>query len=266
MSISVRLFRSVFGLYIFVAIIITGFQMFDVFKNSKQNIEKELHDLANIFSLPIAQAVWIFNQESLNVLVHGISKFSFIAGVEVIDSSKTFSAKFGNNLNEAKNLLDTDMMGMLNEGNKNTISKFFGFNIKLVHKTKDGIENHVGNLFIHSSRELVAQAVEREFTLILISATAKTVALWIIFLYFSNRILTTPLKRFINAVSHVDLASLSSSELNIVPVCKDELFKLQCTFNSMVKNLYGSIRAQKHTEKLRQTIQNYILPPFNFLD
>jgi methyl-accepting chemotaxis protein len=257
-SISVRLLRTVFGCYLFLAIFVTGTQLWVEFNNTKKEIENDLTHLASVFGPGISEALWTFNDKYLNSLILGMSHLSFVAGGEIVDMTNVLSTSFGDDLQEAKKMLlaAKESEGLAEVGD-NT-SEFFGASIKLMHQAKNGTVSHVGNLFVYSSRSLVFERVKPQFILIVISAIIKTAALWVIFLYFSQRILAKPLQKLANSMSNVNLANLGSFKLDVVPKHQDELFELQESFNFMARNLHNSLLTQKHTEKERQVVQNYI--------
>ena len=106
----------------------------------------------------------------------------------------------------------------------------------------------MGEVTIYSNSSVVFQRVKLGFFLLLINALIKTVALWLIFLWFSNILLRKPLEALTDATEQVNLENLDTFKVEIETGEKNELTALKDSFNLMIENLNKSIVEQQQTE------------------
>jgi PAS domain S-box-containing protein len=83
--------------------------------------------------------------------------------------------------------------------------------------------------------------------------------LWVIFLWFSNRLLRRPLASLAVATQKVNLDNLGSFNIDIGTTGKNELSAIESSFNLMIESLHHSVSKHKEEEeRYRKTIESSI--------
>ena len=102
-SISLQVLKSVFGLYLFMALILTGVQIYFEFENTKQNMIVEMKEIEKSFSGALETAIFNLDDELINAILLGIYKNSAITGVKVIDENEQSIQAYGKTPKKGRN-------------------------------------------------------------------------------------------------------------------------------------------------------------------
>lgn len=201
-TIGLRLLRYVFGFYFAVAIIVTSAQLVLEYFHVKSNIFMELANLGETLEASLARSIWNYNAEQVQSTLLGTSKIVMVSGTKVTDASGEVIAVNGRTA-ENKQHISTLMQegdfgdGIIHEINylENEQTKtLFEYKFPIYFKADDDAQSElIGYCHIYASHSSIVDRVQYGFVLIIINSLIKTLALWLIFLYFTKRIVAKPL-------------------------------------------------------------------------
>lgn len=254
-SIATHLLKMVFGVYLMVTCLITFSQMFLEYRHVKESILSEIQNLPGVFGPGITEALWTYNDTVLYSILQGMNEISIISGIKVSTNDKTFKG-LGTIINQDKRVVNVDSDGKQLLKKKSFFSNLFWYKFSLNHTARTGKPIHIGECTIYSDFLIVTDRVKHGFILIVINSLFKTIALWIIFLFFLRKILSRPLEKLTTVIKKVDLNNL---ELQETPVQRqphpNELTALEESFNTMIDKLFHASKEIHDSEsRLRQVI------------
>ena len=254
-SIATRLMGVVFSIYVIVAIFMTLSHMYIEYNYQKSDVNKSLVEFQPSIQSTIAMNIWHMDDMSLNDTMHSILKIPVIVGMTVTDESGSLIAAQGNITYEGKPTIigrQVDFLGI--EKTDQMLQKEGGFSLETfkhefpVFYQHGGNKRVLGNVTLYSSSTVIFQRVKVEFILLVVNAIIKTVVLWLIFLFASNRLLRKPLSIIADTAEKVDLENLDDIQVSLNSKNKDELKVIESTFNRMIHNLSDSIRQQREAQ------------------
>lgn len=235
-TVGYNLFKNVFSVYIIIAIIITIFHMYSEYSNAKSNIFNEMKNTEQVLKKQLISSIWNMNYELLEDIIDGILTSDHIIGISVkINDGKTIG-NFG--IVDENNKIEKN----ISFKNKNKVfyeKDLFYIAFDLEDNTYDKTE-FLGTITFFSSEDVIYNKVKSNFFLILINSLIKTLALWLIFLYFANKQLTIPLLEMIKTTSSIDSSKLNEINFEHNKHNQNELDILKKTFNKMLKKLHFS--------------------------
>ncbi|MCP4182340.1 MAG: PAS domain S-box protein, partial [Hyphomicrobiales bacterium] len=255
-SIATKLLRIVFCFYLVIAISVTLSHMALEYSYQKDSIRRNLEDIQRTFEHGLALNIWKFDHDSLRSTVEGMLKIPEIVGVKIQDENGINIAIGG--IIEQENVvgevdLHINLFGLKQDESKfkqNTLSNFDTFEhqfpLNFPHETRT---IQLGAVSTYSNTAVVFNRVKLGFLLLIINAVLKTVALWVIFLWFSKRLLRKPLTLLTEATTKVNLENLDSFHIDIGATGHNELTVLEKSFNSMINNLHRAMIERKCVEE-----------------
>ncbi len=277
-SIATQYLKIVFGLYFIVVVVLTGIQLITEYRHVKETISEEIQRLPAVFGPGIVRSLWNFSDVGLHSILIGMMEIPTIVGVKVEGEDGEIIQSIGTIITQDGSKISTDIDGNLIPfyKNKGLFAELFQYEFPLLNEVNGEIER-IGTGTIYSSTSIVIQRVKYGFILILISAIIKTLALWIIFLFFGRMILGRPLEQLTTAVDGLPLDNLENSDgkrwkvnLNIFGKTnhppkqrnQNELEILENAFNRMTDKLFQTIfeleksKAQLHllNEELEERV------------
>jgi ABC-type transport system involved in cytochrome bd biosynthesis fused ATPase/permease subunit len=84
-SLSMQLLKSIFGLYLLIAIIVTIIQVTLEFDSTTKDIKHQIKDLATTFTPALRDAVFDLDELLIDKIIMGIGENSFIVKVDLKD-------------------------------------------------------------------------------------------------------------------------------------------------------------------------------------
>ena len=84
-SLSKKMMRVIFSIYLFVTCLITSMQFLTEYLKTQNSISYELKQLQETVQGPVSTSLWQYDQTQLDVLVDGLIKMPVIEGVDVFD-------------------------------------------------------------------------------------------------------------------------------------------------------------------------------------
>lgn len=265
-SIATRLLAITFSIYFMVALAVTYAHMKFEYDQAKQNILEDLKVFHHTFQPILSQMAWSINRDGLHRTAEGIAEAPAIAGVRIM-ATGIDEVAVGTILNDQGKRVQASRserpaFWQVNEG-----AGLFGYEFPILYKAGNDSEQVLGKAVLYSSNAIVFQRVKYGFAVIVINAVIKTVALWLIFYWLSNRILRRPLSRLTEAVGAIDFVHLEPIRMGLGQRGRDELSVLEDAFNGMIAKLHTARdelreanhslerKVQERTEQLEDALQ-----------
>jgi PAS domain S-box-containing protein len=268
-SLSRQLIKRIFGLYFLLAIVVTAVQLVIEYRNEKRVVLETLQKLPVTFGPGIATSLWTYNDELLNSVLSGMYEIPMVAGIRIQDSSRREISAFGIIMNQEGEQVYADGKGRPQASVKVPMmfGGLFGFDFPIIYTDFNGTEHHIGTGTVYSREYLVMERIRFGLWLILINSLVKTAGLWILFIFFIDRILQQPIQRLIESVGKIDLNSLKDQSVDAGIPPSNELKFLESAFNKLLQKLSQQVgmlqsahddlenRVQERTTELRKLSQ-----------
>ena len=227
-SIATKLLKAVFVFYLIIAVTVTLFHITAEYYYMKDDVYRELTDLQRTFEPIIATALWNVNLDQLKSTSEGVLAIPSIVGV---------------------NIKDEKGVDIITAGQTDISSSLFYFEFQTNFTEYDGTVRKAGSVTFFSSMGVVFKRVQLGFLFIIINAIIKTIALWVIFLLLSRRLLSHPLAILTSATEKIDLNNLEDFQIDVKTSGQNELKVLEEAFSTMVEKLRITIAARHEAEK-----------------
>ena len=229
-SLSLKLMRVVFALYLLVTFLVTCGQMWAEFERTHDDISNELLALSETMFKPVTTSIWQMNQLQLNALGHGLVSMPTIEGVDVINAS------------------DQNILSLREFTDENVPFQLFSIEKILTWKLKDK-EIPLGSLRLYSSSNIILDRVFFGFALITLSAIIKFSILWALFTWAFKRFLEVPLTSLMSQIDDIKLERIGENRISLEIEEFNELIKLQNHTNHMLDKIAadkeGLVKAEK---------------------
>gem|GEM_PF-1611209 len=203
-SISVRFLRIVFGCYLFVTVAVTSAQLYVEYSEVEDDVLTELANVARSFEDGLAKALWNLDNDSINFILSGIIRIEVIDGAKVVGLQNDIQGAVGAFLDHDS---EFSQIGTATNGDIQAkalslwgihTGNYYEYSIGIIYEEASGTESElIGHMSLYANRDTVVQRFKHSFFLILVIALVKTLALWLIFLYFARRIVAKPLTQLI---------------------------------------------------------------------
>lgn len=237
-TIGYLLFKKIFFWYILFVLIITSYQIYKEYIITKDLLNKELLKTERAYSNVIANSVWHFNQSRLNNEAKAIIKGLTITGISITTPNDEIVLLRGTVSNIYKDM-DTFVFDSKNKIDVIYDNDLITHQFKLIDEINSPDEILGVVTFYIKSNELINIAKEGVY-LILINVLASALILWILFIYFANKLLNKPLEIIINATKEFNEKDYHEVAINLSTEKKHELNTLANTFNIMGKRINES--------------------------
>ncbi len=220
-KISSQLLRSIFGLYFLVAVLVTVIQISLELKNVKQNIIGQLISLEDSFGPALRTALWEQNDLAVTSIIKGVTKNEFVSGMDIFD-------EFGELLSHEGITKQTGKVSWIDQNFSHEFEIFYD---------KNGKDMKVGKTVIYSSNQIIITRIKYSLILIIINSFIKTAVLWLIMIYFINRLLEKPLDKLTKEVKSVEMDNIK--KIDPVTENKNQLSVFVDAFNDLLERLKG---------------------------
>ncbi|QKJ22979.1 sensor histidine kinase [Poseidonibacter lekithochrous] len=237
-TIGYLLFKKIFFWYILFVLIITSYQVYKEYVITKDLLDKELVKTEKAYNKIIANSVWHFDQSKLNSESNAIIMGLTITGISIITPNEEILLLQGTVLNTYKNI-DSYVFDTNNKIDVIYKKELIKHQFELIDEVNSPGEVLANITFYIESNELINIAKEGVY-LILINVLTSALILWVLFIYFANKLLNKPLEIIINATKEFDEKDFHELEINLNTEKKHELNTLADTFNIMSKRINES--------------------------
>jgi len=230
-SIATRLLRVVFGLYLVIAITITVTQMVFEYQYIEDQLDNRMSSIKTSYGPSIATSLWTYNETQIQSILKGINEISSVIGMTIDDGNNTYNIGIipDNETSSGKN--NDDIMQK-----KTLLNGLLKYEFPIIYHDEDKLIN-LGKVTIYSSTSIIFEQVKYGFMLIIINSVLKTLALWVIFIYFLRKIVSRPLTQLTHAVGEINIDNLNNKKIEIDTKNDNELKVLERAFNSMIEKL-----------------------------
>jgi len=236
-SISKNLLKIVFSLYLAIAIILTGIHMLTEYQSTKQQITDSLLNIEEVVYKSLSITLWNYNIEAVSSILEGLQKNDFLEGA-LITMPTGEQMGYGHIMKERGEIYEILKDGKLVQIDVSYFnSQLFGHDFPIYYFRDNGKKEFVGHMYVFSSHGRVISTVKSIFTLIVVAAIIKTLALWFIFVWAIRTKLSVPLKSFTRFMERLDIESSSYEPVNINSSDRNELKLLEETFNNMLQKI-----------------------------
>jgi diguanylate cyclase (GGDEF)-like protein len=217
-NLSQKMMRVIFSLYLGVTCVITSMQFLTEYLKTQDSILNELRQLEETVHGSIANSLWQYNQNQLEILIAGLVNMPIIEGVDVSD-------KYAKNMISKRSyILGSEPLSV--------------FEIQSdLYWTLHDKNIYLGSLTLYSSSEVVLDRVLFGFYLIAITAVIKISILFWLFIWAFNRYLAVPLKELMLQLNEVHLSQDLNKRINLSNIENNELRQLQDHMNRMLSSI-----------------------------
>jgi len=201
-SIGVRFLRVVFGSYLFVTVLITSSQLYVEYSNAEKELLTELFNVAQSFDDGLAKALWNLDNDSIEFILAGIDKIDVIAGVKITGLQDDLQGAIGAYVGDSTNYSNVGIATTENVSAKEIVIRglhsgtYYEYTLGIVfQESAESPSERIGFMSLYANHDSVIQRFKSSFYLIIIIASIKTIALWLIFLHFARRVVAAPLNQ-----------------------------------------------------------------------
>jgi len=235
-SIATRLLRTVFGIYLLIAMGVTLTHMITEYNYTKNNIINELSALHKTFEPGLVISIWNLDIDQLQSTLNGLVNIPVIVGMKVEDELGEKLAGIGIIVKENGDIVTcgSDGSQVSSTRAKKLFSKLLWRKFPII----DHVEKEkIGYVTIYSDSSVVFQKVKLGFAFLVINSIIKTAALWMIFLWFAKKLLGRPLSILTESTEKLDLNNLEQIKIDVKTKGRNELKILEEAFNAMIQNM-----------------------------
>ncbi len=246
-SLSLRLLKVVFSIYLVITIIITLIQMFNEYMIEEHFIKNNLVVSQHISQQNLATAIWNYDQPQLIASVEGILKQPAIVGIQIYDEHQHIIIERGQILNRNNQavLINNNHYQSLNY----TILFLHQFDLNYQQKK-------IATVKLFSSNRIVLEKVKYNFAVIIINAVIKTIILWVLFIWAFNKFLTRQLDRFCAAMEAINVDQHQTPLLQLETFNTYELSRIEYFFNNL---MFRIIDSREKLNELNKTLEQKVI-------
>jgi signal transduction histidine kinase len=238
-SIQIELIKKISPIYFFVALVVTFIHVTIEFLDTKNSIIEELGAIEVTHNKVLSKLMWHLNQDQLKASLNGIVKMPLVVGVSLKNQKGHILLSSGN-----ISITEADVKHVDFEGNIIDVDKKVGLKKGLFKKSfnleRDSLSDKekIGEIILYSNNKVIFKRVGLGFIFIIFNAIIKTTVLWVVFIYYTRKIVSEPLNELTNETNNIKLNQLEAIEIKGSP--KNEIGILQSSFNKMIYNLTKS--------------------------
>lgn len=265
-SIGLRLLRYVFGCYLVVTVVVTCIQLVSEYRHVKQSVFTELVNLASTFKSSFATSLWVMDKQQVDSTILGMQKIETLSGVKITNLENMIFASMGEIVTEDTKVMVSehieDGITVIKIDKNGQSDTWFEYKFPLAHK--DELEEQsrsVGYGYIYSKSDTIISRVKYSFVLIIINSVIKTLALWLIFLFFARSVVAQPLGALTEAAQALNpnnpdtLSQPQALDKIRHAGHQDELFLLADSFTQMREAILNKIDfIEEQTQTLEQRV------------
>ena len=167
--------------------------MFIEFHRVKNTLIDEMAAVAQTITPGLSEQLWNIDEEGVSRALSRIIVNDKIMGIQVLDKDGKQVAQAGV-VNKFNTNSDSSAKTTATGSDHSPLRELLGVDFTIDYKDEDDGSNHrVGLGIIYTGTSVVIEQVKYGFILIIINSVIKTVALWMITVYFINKLIESPL-------------------------------------------------------------------------
>ena len=235
-SVTGRLFRAAFLLYLAAAVVITGAVAVEIYLSARADLERELTIHQRVLERTLAGPLWSLDLEEVEKIAAAAAGLPEIAGIHIADHNRAGEfARVGEiPEGEARDAGADAPPPPLDQGIA------VSFPVEYSHAVGS---TRVGHVTLYSSEMVVLERVRWRMALLVIAALLKTAILWFIFDRVSRSVLVRPLHSLVEATRRIGFDKLEPVEFDPATAkaaAGTEIETLRTAFNDMIGQLRRS--------------------------
>ena len=206
-SIGVELLKKIFGVYCIAAIIISLFQGWMEYSQTRDRVILNMVEHQPLVEDGLANAVWHLDQPLLNSLIGGVVSQSVITGVSIYNEDGHVIAEEGQ--------VEAGISVALQSAQKNfaTLQNTTAYHHHFELFDPNGLSvTPIGLAVFYTGDGVVIDDVKSTLISLVAAAVIKTGILWVVFIYFGRKLLNRPLNSLIVTVRKLPLEIKNMSE------------------------------------------------------
>lgn len=238
-SIASQLFLVVLFIYLAVSLTVTTAQIAEIYTRAKNDLSRELEILGRSFRGSLAKALWEFDEESLKSSIQGLQEIPGVLGVSVLDINTgefhNTSRKVGMAPGAQAQIGISDRV--LAPGDPAELGDLIRQDFEIFFEI-DGRSELVGRATVYSHPDVVLERIKYSVLVVILSEILKIIAIWVIFLWVSHKMLGQPLTILTTAAERLSKEDLKDFKVDIETKHRNELKLLEDAFNVSAERLY----------------------------
>ena len=247
-SIGYKLLKVVFSFYVLIALLVTFFHMYSEYQNAKNIVLENMISIEHSFKKQIANSIWHYDNELITEVVQGILSNRTIVGMTIKNDENKLIQNAGVVDIKNKNLKQDSAQIQYK---RDLYQYHFELNSKNYNEGKK-----LGIVYLYSDDLVIYDIVKNNFGLIIINSIIKTLALWLIFIYFSKKYITQPFYQMIKTLSDIDFDKIKTVKLSNKFHDQSEFEILETSFNRMISKLEHSYNQIQESNKKNIELNN----------
>jgi len=237
-SITFKLLKVVFSVYIFITLVTTLGHMSLEYQSATKKIKQQMAEIEEIIIDGLSEAIWVYNLEQIYAVLGGALKTNLIVGSKV-------TGEDGNQY----------AVGLILDKNSKVVNIRYGQVVSRGTRQKENLLEHKFNIYyrdsdtgnlakigagaLYASSSAAFDLVKLGFILIVVNAVLKTLALWFLFIWFGKTYISYPLNSMRQYTHRISQGDFSSRELIKVDSSSGtDLDDLCQSLASMAEELY----------------------------
>jgi len=253
-SIATQLFRGIFGLYLIVTLIVTAVQMYYEYEHVNNSVEDEVSRLPITYVASLGDAMWTYNERAIRSILIGMNEVAVVTGVIITDGAKVRA--YGEVVDTDGSYALYDEEGVKSATQKQTyFEKLISHKFPITYLKNNGETVNLGEGVIYTNNKIVFERVKFGFFLTIINSIVKTTALFAIFLFFIQRVLSRPLLQLASQTSLVSMDNLNDMKINVKTRGRNELKIVEESFNGMISKL---LLARNELDTINQSLEDKV--------
>ena len=254
-SLSIKLLRIVFSVYLVITLFITFVQIADEYQRKNHEILKSLEAAQQIFQANLTEAVWTFDSKQLQAILTGMMKIPVIVGIKInnmekpTDWSQGFPIRMGIVQNEVGQIIQVSKNDKQQKGLLYLKLISHHFSLK-----KDNLT--LAEVTLYSSNHIIFELAKYTLLSITLAAITKTVILWLLFLWVFNKYLTKQMNEFCGAMEKINPDLPENSYLKLQTYNISELNRIEDVYNQMLLRI---IQAREALNLLNENLEQQVI-------
>ena len=220
--------------------LLTLFQIYNEYDSQKERLTNSLITTEKLFSKALSNAVWNLDEKQISSNAFTLISLDNIIGLSIIDPQKYIIGRLGTLSNDEKK--HTNFLYEKNDViyQKNLIQHTF----KLVNK--EFSTEVLATVTLYATYKQIINYMEENVIFIIINSMIKSLVLMLLFLYFSNKIITKSLQEIIKTFNNTNLESNKIIDIKKINIPKDnELEILVDSYNNMQQRINEEIEKNR---------------------
>ena len=237
-----RLFRTAFFLYLAAAVAITGALVAETYLSARADLERELSIHRRALERTLSGPLWSLDREEIAEIAAATVGLPEIVGIVIRDHNRTGEfARAGEVPDQTSPEQATDQPGpeaQLRDRPGDGIA--LSFPVDYSHAVG---QTRVGFVTLFTSEMVVLERVRWHIALLVLAALLKTAILWFIFKRVGRSILVRPLAALVDATRRTGFDKLEPVDFDAAAAraaAGTEIETLRSTFNDMIGQLRRS--------------------------